>query len=515
MATATEIVTAMAMGKSKYRPELLVSLTSLWLATSTAAWGEVSVTPRVSVSETMTDNVRLVERNAQSEQITEITPGIRINISGTRLKTYFDLGLSQVVYAQNSAPNRTEIQNALNTFGTYEAIDNWVFVDFSGTISQQSVSAFGTQSAADSLVNGNQAEVSNYRVSPYVRGRLGQAADYEVRYSRSTTRSDSNAASDVDTANVSAVLSGNSAFRNLGWSANASRQTVDYSAGRATEADQFSLGLSYAITPQLNVFVSGGRESNDYASLAQQNSATHSFGVNWAPSETTQLSASRSQHAFGNTHSVGFQHRGPRSVWMFSDTRDVSSTPSQSGVAGLGSVYDLLFSQFASTEPDPVARAALVNAYLQTYGINPSATVVSSFLSSAVSLQRRQNLSFSLLGLRDTLTFMATRTHSSRLDMVSRGFDDLSAASQVRQQGFSVNLAHRLTPVYVLGVMWSHEKTSGDNNTQDIRLRSLNLTLTGRLGKRTSAVLGVRRVVFDGIAPYTENALIGNLIMQF
>lgn len=507
----------MAMGKSKHkrRPELLMSLTSLWLAASTAAWGEVSVTPRVSVSETMTDNVRLVERNAQSEQITEITPGIRINVSGTRLKTHFDLGLRQVVYAQDSAPNRTEIQNALNTFGTYEAVDNWAFVDFVGTISQQSVSAFGTQSAADSLVNANQVEVSNYRISPYVRGRLGQVADYEVRYNRSTTRSDSAVASDVDTANVSVSLSGNSAFRDLGWSANASRQNVDYSAGRTTEADQLSLGLSYAITPQLNVSASGGREANDYASRAQQSSATHSFGVNWAPSETTNFSASRSRHPFGNTHSVSFQHRGPRTVWKFSDARDVSSTPSQTGLASLGSVYDLLFSQFASTEPDPVARAVLVNAYLQAYGIHPSATVVSSFLSSAVSLQRRQDLSFSLLGLRDTLTFIATRTHSSRLDMLSKGSDDLSAASQVRQQGFSVNLAHRLTPDYVLGVMWSQQKTSGDNNTRDIRLRAFNLTLTGRLGKRTSAVFGIRHVVFDGLLPYTENALIGNLIVQF
>lgn len=505
----------MAMSKRKHRPELLVSLTSLWLAASTAAWGEVTVTPRVSVSETMTDNVRLVERNAQSEQITEITPGIRINIAGTRLKTHFDLGLRQVVYGQDTAPNRTEIQNALNTFGTFEAVDNWAFVDFAGTISQQSVSAFGTQSAAESLVNANQAEVANYRVSPYVRGRLGQVADYEARYSRSTTRSDSSAASDVNTADVSVVLSGTSAFRNLGWSANASRQTVDYSAGRTTEADQFSLGLTYAITPQFNVFASGGRETNDYASLEQQSSATHSFGLSWAPSETTKLSALRSQHPFGSTHSVSFQHRGPRTVWMFSDAKDVSSTPSQTGLSSLGTVYDLLFSQFASTEPDPVARAALVETYLQTYGINPMATVVSRFLSSAVFLQRSQNLSFSLLGLRDTLTFIATRTHSSRLDTVSWGVDDLSAASQVRQQGFSVNLAHRLTPDYVLGVLWSQQKTLGDSNTQDIRLRAFNLTLTGRLGKRTSAVFGIRRVVFDGLAPYTENALIGQLIVQF
>jgi len=93
--------------------------------------------------------------------------------------------------------------------------------------------------------------------------------------------------------------------------------------------------------------------------------------------------------------------------------------------------------------------------------------------------------------------------------------DDLATASKIRQQGFSINFSHRLTPDYSLGVLWSQQKTSGDNSTQDTRLRSANLNLTGRVGKRTSATVGLRRVVFDGLAPYTENALTGNLNVQF
>lgn len=512
MVMATVAATAMVM--SKHKPDL-VALTSLLLVASTAAWGQVTVTPRVTVSETITDNVRLASSNPQSEQITEITPGIRINIDGGRLKTYFDLGVSQLIYAQNTSKDRTQIQNALNTFGTFEAIDNWAFVDFNGSISRQSVSAFGTQSVANTSVNDNQAEVSNYRISPYLRGRLGYMADYEARYSRSTTRSDSALVSDVDTADTSVKLSGNSAFRSLGWTGDASRQTIEYSAGRTTEADRVNLGLTYSLSPQLNVFASGGRESNNFVALDKESSGTHSFGLNWAPSEATKLTASRSKRPFGDAHNVTFEHRSARTVWRFTDSKDVVTSPSQTGFASFGSIYDLLFSQFASTEPNPVARAALVNAYLQAYGLNPSATVVSNFLSSAVSLQRRQDLSFSLLGLRDTLTFIATRTDSSRLDTVSNAVDDLANASRVRQQGFNVNYAHRLTPDYSLGVLWSQQKTSADNNTQDTRLRSLNMNLSGKVGKRSSAVLGLRRVVSDGLVPYTENAITGNLNVQF
>lgn len=513
MDMVTVTVTATAM--SKYRPELGVALTGLLLAASSAALAQVTVTPRLTVTETITDNVSLSSANPQSEQITEITPGLRINIAGSRLKTYFDLDVSRVIYTQNTSESSTQIQNALNTFGTFEAVDNWAFVDFSGTISRQSVSAFGAQSADNTSVNANQAEVSDYRISPYVRGRLGYMADYEVRYSRSTTRSDSATASGVDTADTSAKLSGNSAFRNLGWSADASQQTVRYSAGRATEADRLNLGLTYTLTPQLNVFVSGGREANNFVTLDKESSSSTRLGLNWAPSDTTKLTASRSRRPFGDAHNLSFEHRSARTVWRFTDSKDVSTTPSQTGFGSIGNVYDMLFSQFASTEPDPIARAALVNAYLQAYGINPAATVVSNFLSSALSVQRSQNLSFSLLGLRDTITFIATRTQSKRLDTVSTALDDLANGSQVRQNGFNVNYAHRLTPDYSLGVSWSQQNTSGDNKTPDTRLRSLNLNVAGRVGKRTSVVVGVRHVVFDGPSPYSETAVTGNLNVQF
>ncbi|MBK9442942.1 MAG: TIGR03016 family PEP-CTERM system-associated outer membrane protein [Comamonadaceae bacterium] len=500
---------------SKRRPEHLLALTGLLLVASTSAWGQVTVTPRATVSETITDNVGLDGSNPRSEQITEITPGIRISIAGTRLNTYFDLGLSQVIYAQGTSPDRRQIQNALNTFGTFEAVDNWAFVDFSGTVSQQAVSAFGTQSASNTSVNANQAEVSNYRISPYLRGRLFHAADYEARYSRTTTRSDAAAASDVDSADTSVRLSGNSAFRNLGWSTDASRQTISYSEGRTTETDRVNLGLTYTLTPQLNVSASAGRESNNFTTRDKESSSTHSVSLNWRPSELTRLSATRSQRPFGDAHNVSFEHRSARTVWRFTDSRDVTTTPSQTGFGSIGAVYDLLFSQFASIEPDPIARAALVDAYLQANGISPSANVVSQFLSSAVSLQRSQNLSFSLLGQRDTITFVATRTESTRLDTLATSVDDLATASKIRQQGFSINFAHRLTPDYSLGVLWSQQNTSGDNNTQDTRLRSANVNLTGRIGKRASAAVGLRHVVFDGLAPYTENALTGNLNVQF
>ena len=461
------------------RPSAVIALLAL---TGASVNAEVTIDPRVGLTETLTDNVRLDDANKKTELVTQVSPGIRVDIKGAKLKTFFDYALTHVSYAQGTSSGRT--QNALNTFGTFEAVDDWAFLDFSGSISQQAVSAFQTQAIDNTAINANRAEVSTYRVSPYLRGRLGNSANYEARYSHTLTNSSSALSSDVTSTDGSIKLTGGSAFRRLGWSADANRQTADYSRGRTTESDRFNLGLTYAITPQVNAFVNGGHEANNFNSLDKQGYATSGFGMNWNPSERTKLSASRNKRSFGQAHNVSFEHRSARTTWRISDSKDVSVTPSQTGFL------------------------------LNTETLQPS--VISSFLTSAIALQRRQDVSVSLLGVRDTITFTATRSQSTRLDTLSIGQDDLNSSAVVNQRGFSVSYSHRLTPDYSLGVVLSQQDTSGVLSTQDSTLRGLNVNVSGKVGHRTSATIGARRVVSSGSSvPYTENALTGNLNVQF
>lgn len=474
----------------------------------------VSIVPRISVEETLTNNVRLTNAGRKSELISEISPGINISNQAGRLKVYLDYALSEIVYTNNSSPRRS--QNALNTFGTLEAVDNWAYLDFSGAISQQAISAFGTQGVDNTAVNDNQTEVSSYRISPYLRGRLGSLASYEARYSRSGSSGDALTQSGVTTVQSALTLNGDSGGSKFGWSADASRQQFDYSAGRPIEADLLNLSLSYAVTPQFKITVIGGQESNNYTTADKQSYATHGLGLKWAPSETSEISAQTNRRSFGDTHNLSFEKRTARTVWRFSDSKDVSATPNQSGIASIGSVYDLLYRQFASLEPSPTARAALVNAYLRAYGISPDAVVFRSFLTSALTLQRRQDLSLALLGVRDTITFIATRSENSRLDTVSTGVDDFSTSSLIRQRGFIVNYAHRLTPEYSLAVLASQQHTSGLSSLQDIKLRSLNISVTGSVGKDAIASVAVRRVESHGSATsYKESAILASLTVHF
>ena len=485
------------------------------LVTEAGAQGAFfSIVPRVSLAETFTDNVFLASVGRKSELTSEINPGIRITSNGGQIKGSFDYSLRETFYANNSSGRRS--QNALNTFGQIVVVDNKAFVDFSGTISQQTISAFGTLSAGNSVINPNLTESRTFYVSPYLRGRLASFADYEIRYGLTTSRNQSALAPGVSTNVASIKLNGQTTSARLAWSVDASRQNTGYDAGRTSEADSLKASLIYTFNPQLNVSVTGGQEANNYATVGKESSSVSGFAVKWIPSDITQLSASRLKRSFGESHSVSVDHRTALTALRFSDVKDVSATPSQIGSVGLGSTYDLYFAQFASIEPDPTRRAALVSNFLQANGINPSTSVVSSFLTSAISLQRRQDFSFALLGLRDTVTFFANRSEGSRLDAIAAVNDDLSNSASVRQRGLSVSYAHRLTPEASINVLASAQKASDSLGLQNTTSKSINVSVSTRLGTRSTGLLSARRVVFESAAsPYTENAITGTLNVQF
>jgi len=473
----------------------------------------VTIVPRVTLTETLTNNVALSTVNPRSEQVTEISPGIRLQIDGARIKTYLDYAVTEVVYAKNTAPSNS--LQALNAFGSVQAIENQLVIDFKGTISQQTISAFGSQSLDNTSVNANRTEVSTYRISPYFKGQLAGIADYEARYSRSITSSDAEAASTSTTNDRSIKVTSSNSYKGLGWTADLTRQSVSYSEGRATESDTINFGPLYNVNPQIQVYAKVGREANNFTGETKQSYNTSTLGVKWVPSTLTTFNLERSHRSFGDAYNLSLEHRTARTVWKFTDNKDVSSTSGQTATSSKGSMYDLLFSQFASTEPDPAARARLVDDYLLTNGISATANADNSFQTAAISLQRRQELSFALLGVRDAITFVASRSESSRLDTVSTAVDDL-AAGQVRQQSLSLQFAHRLTPDYALGLLFSWQKNSGNASLSDTNLRSTNVIVGGKLGKKSTVLLGARRTVADGdSAPYSESAVIGQINVQF
>jgi uncharacterized protein (PEP-CTERM system associated) len=473
------------------------------------------IIPRISVSETFTDNVGLSSGTKQADQITEISPGIRIQTNTARLNAYVDYSLRNFIYARSPQANTS--QNSLNAFGTLTAIDKWAFVDFGGQISQQSISAFGPQANSSGNINSNSTETSNYRISPHVRGRLANFADYALRYSLSETRTDSAQATSSKIDQFIATLSGTTSITSLSWALDANRQTSTFGSGVKSESDQIQARLKLRINPLFILTGSIGTETNNYATLAKESRATFGYGADWTPTERTQLSLFREHRFFGNGHTISFNHRMPLTAIRFTDSKSVvTSSPNTQASGPQGTYYDLLYSQLAASVPDPIQRSQQVLALLQQSGISPNATITNGFLAARVTVQRRQELSLVLNGLRNTATYTLFQSVVDSLGAATSGVDDFSTSPSVKQRGMSSNFSHRLSPLTALNAFSSWSRSEGASGGLNTTQRTFNVNVNTRISTRVSLSLGVRSIRAESTTtPYRENAVLGTLTAQY
>lgn len=471
------------------------------------------LTPRLTLGATYSDNAGLSDANKRADWIAEISPGLRLSGESARLKAFVDYTRRELMYARDS--DRKNSQNSLNAFGTFKAVEQLLFVDFSAGISQQAISAFGTQSSGATLNNANETETRTVRLSPYLKGELGGFANYELRYSATSMRTASATASGMDQAEWLAKLEGSTPFSRVQWAFDAAHQTYDYTLGRETESSNARLRLSYLVDTGLKLTAIGGREENNFISLDKESHNTSGFGLEWNPTTRTRLFLERERRFFGNSHRFSFSHRTPRTAVNFSDTRNVAASPNNLAGGGAGNIYDLLFQQMASVEPDPVQRDILVNNFLQANGIAPNTPVTSGFLNSGPTVSRQQTLSFAWLGVRNTLTLTATQGETQRLGLLTAAGEDLAASGTVRQRGVSLALSHKLSALSNLNFQASRQSSSSASGLST-STRNFNLSLIHKLGPNTAMTVGMRRVLFDNqLNPYTENAFLGTLRMQF
>lgn len=535
-ATRDQLAIRLAIGT------VLAGCTSLfmplaWAQDLAGQSGKISIVPRIGVTETYTSNVALSSTNRQSELISQISPGIRLTSTGGRIVGSVDYSLTESLYARGTSGRRS--QNALNAIGTVEVVDNWAFIDFNGLIGQQSISAFGAPAGDGSALNSNSTETSVFRLSPYVRGRFGSLAEYRARYSLTSSRSRSAVVSDVASRDLSLGLTGIGGRRGAGWTLSADHQTTDYSAGRSTSSQRLNGQVNYPFTDRWGAYVRASRESNDYLAAASQSQTFTAVGmtftpndeaqfsvdrdnegatglvIKWAPSPRTSVSVTRQSRLFGETQNIALAYRTENTAWTFRDTRGSVTTTGLSTAATPASLYELLLTQFSASETDPVKREQY-GAFLQANGIMPAATAIGGFLTSALSLQNQQQVSFALFGSRSTISLTASRSTNTRLDSASVAVDDLSTSSVVRQNGLIVNFSHRFTPNSTLNVVAARQNASGSAGQTGTSSKSVNVNLSTRLTKDATASIGARRVIFDSsTAPYTETAVIGNVNVQF
>ena len=497
-----------------FSPALVCALGWTAFAADAQDAAKFSLVPSISIREVLTSNVRLESNNPRSELITQVSPGLRLSSQSGRLTGSLDYSLNGILYARESSAN--EVQHALRAQGSLEAIEKWAYVDASASVSQQSISAFGSRSPDTALIDSNRSEVVSYQVSPFVRGRLGGFANYEARWSWATTSSQRSSADSTSQTTSLQLNSDPATFARLGWSAAYSRQSSEFGSRGSRSSDSVNGTLFYSVSPELRLQASAGRESNDLTAEGRDQSSTWGWGGTWIPTKRTSVDFKRDHRFFGNSSNIRLQHRMARSVWTFSSGKDVNTSAFSAGTASPQTVFDLLFVQFESIAPDPVQRAALVDAFLRNNGLTRATLANGGFLNSSATIQRNQTLSVALLGLRTTLLLSAFRNQSKAADSTADDAGDLSNGNKLRQRGLSMNVSHRLTPMAALSFDLSLTKSQGSVDSRSTDLKSLTATWTNRLSEAVDLSLSARRTLFSSSTdPYNESALTANLTVRF
>lgn len=481
-----------------------------WAQSAGAGSRGMSITASVDA-----DVSELVEQRTLTgdtrDTVTQIRPAFRVDSRSGRVIGSLSYSLNLAHHTKQDYQGQN-VQNFLSGSLQAEAIERWMYVDATANITQQPASAYGTQTVADnSSDNPNRIEVGSLSVSPYVRGVLASAVNYELRLTGSATNGRRSKAADSSTTGGSFSLSSAVPGTRVGWDLLATSQTVDYRVGRKTLYDRFSARVSWLPDPDLTLNLRAGQESTDVASLIKTRYDNWGAGLTWRPSPRTRAQLETDDRYFGRSHQVTLEHRMPSSSVQFSSSRDAGNGADPGAGGQRITVYQAYDRLLAPTIPDAAERDAAIRLYLQSQNnADPNALVSAGSINSAITLIERNQFTFAYTGGRLAASLQVFSSQSRVIDAT------VAAAEADRQWGYVATASYRLSPSSQLSLTGSRMITETTDTRAGTDLKSLTLGWSDQIARRTSAGVTLRYSVFNGTNdPYRQAAVQASISQRF
>jgi uncharacterized protein (PEP-CTERM system associated) len=449
---------------------------------------------------TLTNNVNLSASDRRvGDWINELTPSVQF--SETTAHTRFNGSVAVPVILYAHTPENNYLAPLVSITGTVEAVEKFFFVDTSINVSQQYSTPFGAHPS--NLVNAtqNRYTAQSYDVSPYIRGTLADGMDYELRDSNLWT-----------VAGTSGVSEGGNAYTNSltghlrrearpgGWSLEYERADTKFT-DRQSEITEVARGRAlYRVDATLQLSATGGYENNRFL-FERDRGPVYGVGVQWHPTDRTNLDASWEHRFFGASYHVSFDHRLPLTVVRLRASRDVTSYPQE--IANLpqgANVNALLNSLFASRVPDPGQRQSLVDELIRDRGLSPELANAVTIFSQQITLNESIAATLGVLGARNTIFFTAFRSRDQPVENspLTAASPLLSEFTDQTQTGTNVVWTHQLMPNMSLSanVDWSRTVS---NIVADASTRQLTATavVSSAISALTNLFAGVRYQTFN------------------
>lgn len=477
--------------------KLLCSAAVLALPAHAGNW---FIEPGIRVQETYSNNSTGTDEGGF---ITEINPYVSLTGRSARLDVDYDYSPSVVLYSADSSENR--IEHNLSSRGTFEAIENFFYLESRASISQQLLSPAGSQSrsAAD---NDNRYSASRYSVAPYFKGFIGRN-DYLLRHETSWVDSNQVDADQVDDiSGTTQRITGrfNTPVPLFGFSAEYDDRNSDYDSGREIEMRTIRGILHYRLDQELMLSARVGSERNNFDG-DEKSGGIYGIGVQWNPGPRTNLNGFYEHHYYGGSYLVNFRHRMSRTVFGINASRGISTFDDSLDNSGF-TYADALGMYFRALNPNATDAQVrnFINLALQGTGIKPGDLTPGSLFTEQAQLLERIEATMVMYGARNELTFRIFATESESIssgdstllpNLPGSGSDFL-IVDKVKSQGVQVSLNHRLTALTNLIATLTHTKSKTEGATADDSVSSTQNTLvvraTHKLGPKTSSFTGLR-----------------------
>ncbi len=505
------------------RHELLCWVAPLSFALSPAWAQEVPAASgsrfqaQVGASLLVSDQLSRGEQNAAKDRgaLLMLSPGLQWRSNRGVLQGSVDYSLNAIKKIKTDVDMR-QLQHQLRLSLRASLVPEHLSVDALGSLGQQALSAFGTQSVGGQPTGGaNRAEVGSLSVTPQMRVRLASLAQLQLRHTQMVQRARGTDAGDTN--GRTSVLSLTPVqMRALNWSLDFSDQRSSPRIGRSTHTELALAGLNWRPDVDWRLGVRVGQERTDVLGGAARSGETYGASANWQPGARTALGLNWDHRVAADQYSLSANHRLQRSTLGFSYSRSLN-LPGTYLLGESQTRYDQLFALYASREPDPARRDQLVRQELARLGLNVDTPVSSGFLSSNTSLSHMLQFNWAWSLQRSLLSVGLNQRRTERVGAVLPGVpDDLALSSVVRQQGLNLGWSYRLDPRQSLSLQLLRQYNEGDQSAQDSTLDSINLIWTARLGLQTQFSASYRHSRFESLLrPYDENVLMLTLTQQF
>jgi len=478
-----------------------LALAAVLLAGSAEA-GEWRFTPRVSATETWSDNIEL-EREGEERHdfVTQVSTGASVTGTGRRLQLNFDYQTTYLKSARGIDESR--LDHRLQSGGNAELYEDRLFLDFSATVSQQNQDNRGRLSTDTVTANQNRQDVITVQASPYWRQRLGRVADATLRFRRSMVINSGGSnvtgagatgvgGTDTDVDEISLSIASGPAFPRLPWTLSARLSREDNDTGTTNTFRSVDASARYQFSRRYGVRASAGFQDDQVqtADADDQSGPTLALTGIWTPTERTSVEAGIRRQAFGSSFLLDASHRMRKAVLTLGFSEDRTTSAQRQLARQLFPLTDA----FGNPIPNPG---------LQQVGVptdNPR-------ISDETIITRRFDAGLSLRGRRTT--GQISGFHEERSFEVSG--DDETVL------GLRASASRSLSPRSSASVGGSWQVSEFGDGREDT-LYSVDVTYSRTLSPDLSANVSYRLQENDSSTPassYTENRVTATVTMLF